>query len=146
VLARDTNVRAFLVSEVALEQAEAGCLADSESRALRREHDAGATRLIGSRLRRSNESGDLEVVSRCPPKRAPTIAEHTARRGSRRVGSTVASQSLEEEALTLAAVAHTRPRYGNYDELLMSGYECSEARAEIHDEVDRVLDRWRNPL
>lgn len=28
----------------------------------------------------------------------------------------------------------------------MSGYECSEARAEIHDEVDRVLDRWRNPL
>ena len=38
------------------------------------------------------------------------------------------------------------PRYGNYDELLISGYECSEARAEIHDEVDRVLDRWRNPL
>jgi hypothetical protein len=28
----------------------------------------------------------------------------------------------------------------------VSGYECSEARAEIHDEVDRVLDRWRNPL
>ncbi|MGB7844211.1 MAG: DUF2293 domain-containing protein [Candidatus Acidiferrum sp.] len=73
------------------------------------------------------------------------IPEHTARRGSRRVGSTVASQSLDEEALTLAAVAHTHPRC-NYDELLMSGYECSEARAEIHDEVDRVLDRWRNPL
>jgi len=29
-----------LVSEVALEQAEAGCLADSELRALRRERDA----------------------------------------------------------------------------------------------------------
>ncbi|PYT96731.1 MAG: hypothetical protein DMG38_22800 [Acidobacteria bacterium] len=28
----------------------------------------------------------------------------------------------------------------------MSGYERSEARAEIHDEVDRVLNRWRNPL
>ena len=28
----------------------------------------------------------------------------------------------------------------------MSGYECSEARAEIHDEIDRVLERWRNPL
>ena len=27
----------------------------------------------------------------------------------------------------------------------MSGYERSEARAEIHDEVDRVLDRWHNP-
>jgi len=28
----------------------------------------------------------------------------------------------------------------------MNGYERSEARAEIHDEVDRVLDQWRNPL
>jgi len=42
-------------------------------------------------------------------------------------------------------VAHIRHRYSNYDELLMSGYERSEARAEIHDEVDRVLDRWHNP-
>ena len=33
-------------------------------------------------------------------------------------------------------VAHIRHRYSNYDELLMSGYERSEARAEIHDEVD----------
>jgi hypothetical protein len=31
--------------------------------------------------------------------------------------------------------------YANYDEFLMTGYERSEARAEIHDEVDRVLDR-----
>jgi hypothetical protein len=79
--------------------------------------------------------------------KGPQLSQNiTARRGSRRVGSTVASQTLEEDALILAAVAHTRPRYGNYDELLISGYECSEARAEIHDEVDRVLDRWRNPL
>lgn len=49
----------ILVSEVALEQAEAGCLAGSESRAFCREHDAGATRLIGSRVRRSNDSGEL---------------------------------------------------------------------------------------
>jgi len=82
----------------------------------------------------------------CPPKVAQTIAEHTARRGSGRVGRTAAGQSLEEEALTLAVVAHIRHRHTNYDELLMSGYERSEARAEIHDEVDRVLDRWRNPL
>jgi len=57
----------------------------------------------------------------------------------------VGGQSLEEEALTLAVVAHIRHRYSNYDELLMSVYERSEARAEIHDEVDRVLDRWHNP-
>ena len=77
---------------------------------------------------------------------AQAIAEHTARRGSGRVGRTAACQSLEEEALALAVVAHIRHRHTNYDELLMSGYERSEARAEIDDEVDRVLDRWRNPL
>ena len=135
----------ILVSEVALEQAEAECLADSELRALRRERDAE---------RRAQYDRDLVAqmtreVSRlfpgCPPKEAQTIAEHTARRGSGRVGRTAAGQSLEEEALTLAVVAHIRHRYTNYDELLMSGNERSDARAEIHDEVERVLDRWRNP-
>jgi len=64
-----------------------------------------------------------------PPKGAQTIAEHTARRGSGRVGRASAGERLEEEALTLAVVAHIRPRFGNYDELLKSGYDCSEARA-----------------
>jgi len=136
----------ILVSEVALEQAEAKCLADSELRALRRGRDAE---------RRAQYDRDLVAqmtreISRlfpgCPPKVAQTVAEHTLRRSSGRVGRTAAGQSLEEEALTLAVVAHIRHRHTNYDELLMSGYERSEARAEIHDEVDRVLDRWRNPL
>lgn len=35
-------------------------------------------------------------------------------------------------------VAHIRPRYGNYHELLKSGYERSEAHAEIHDEVYKI--------
>jgi hypothetical protein len=136
----------ILVSEVALEQAEAECLADNELRALRRERDAE---------RRAQYDRDLVAhmtreISRlfpgCPLNVAQTIAEHTARRGSGRVGRTAAGQSLEQEALTLAAVAHIRHRYTNYDELLMSGYQRREARTEIHDEVDRVLARWRNPL
>ena len=135
----------ILVSEGALEQAEAECLADSELRTLRRERDAE---------RRAQYDRDLiaqmtREISRlfpgCPPKAAQTIAEHTARRGSGRVGRTAAGQSLEEEALNLAVVAYIHHRYTNYDELLMSGYERIEARAEIHDEVDRVLDQWRNP-
>lgn len=34
-------------------------------------------------------------------------------------------------------VAHIGHRHTNYDELLMSGYARSEARAEIHGELDR---------
>ncbi len=135
----------ILVSEVALEQAEAECLADSESRALRRERNA-ERRAQYDRDLVAQMTGEISrLFPGCPPKVAQTIAEHTACRGSGRVGRTAAGQSLEEEALTLAVVAHIRHCYTNYYELLMSGYERREARAEIHDEVDRVLDRWRNP-
>ena len=143
--ARRYERQGILVSEVALEQAEAGCLADSELRALRRERDA-ERRAQYDRDLVAQMTREISRLFRLSPQRAQTIAEHTARRGSGRVGRTAAGQSLEEEALTLAVVAHIRPRYGNYDELPMSGYERSEVRAEIHDEVDRVLDRWRNPL
>jgi len=135
----------ILVSEVALEQAEAECLADSESRALRRERNA-ERRAQYDRDLVAQMTGEISrLFPGCPAKVAQTIAEHTACRGSGRVGRTAAGQSLEEEALTLAVVAHIRHCYTNYYELLMSGYERREARAEIHDEVDRVLDRWRNP-
>ena len=64
-----------------------------------------------------------------PPKGAQTIAEHMARRGNGRVGCAAAGHWLKEEALTLAVVAHIRPRFCNYDELLKSGYDRSGARA-----------------
>src|SRR5256884_7249799 len=54
-------------------------------------------------LFRSQMTGEISrLFPGCPPKVAQTIAEHTARRGSGRVGRTAAGQSLEEEALTLA--------------------------------------------
>lgn len=81
----------------------------------------------------------------CPPKEARTIAEHSARWGSGRVGRTATGQSLEEGALTLTVVAHIRHRHTRYDQLLMRGYYCHEAHASIRDEVDRVLETWRHP-
>ncbi|HEV2493633.1 MAG TPA: DUF2293 domain-containing protein [Terriglobia bacterium] len=55
--------------------------------------------------------------------------------------SPVAGQALEEDALTAAVIAAIRHRHTNYDELFMTGCD----RAEVRDEVDRVLDRWRHP-
>jgi hypothetical protein len=48
-----------LVSEVALEQAEAGCLADNEWRALHREREAERRAQYDRDLVAQNDSGDL---------------------------------------------------------------------------------------
>jgi hypothetical protein len=87
----------------------------------------------------------LKLYPRCPPKEARTIAEHTARRGSGRVGRTSAGRSLEEAALTAAVIAHVRHRHTRYDQLLMRGYSRTDARDSIREDLDRVLESWRYP-
>jgi len=133
----------MLVEEHALEHAEQECLADEEARARRRERDA---------RRRAGE--DLELQARmseeivrlfpgCPPERAQSIARHAAVRGSGRVGRSAAGRALEPEALELAVAAAVRHEDTRYDELLMSGSERELARAEVRDEVARVVEGWR---
>lgn len=135
----------ILVSEAALARAEEECLADGEQRARRREQDE---------VRRAENDRDLimhmtSAISRlfpgCPPEEARTIAAHTARRGSGRVGRTFAGRALEESALTAAVVAAIRHRHTRYDELLMRGYSRTDARDSIHEAVDRVLESWCYP-
>jgi len=135
----------ILVSEAALAEAEEECLADSELRALRREHDAEGRAQHDRDLALKMTQEISRLFPGCPPKEARSIAEHSARRGSGRVGRTAAGQSLEESALTLAVVAHIRHRHTRYDQLLMRGYDRGEARASIRRDVDRVLETWRNP-
>ena len=134
-----------LVSEAALDQAEAECLADSEVRALRREQDAKRRAEQDQNLVADMAREMSRLFPGCPPAEARTIAAHTARRGSGRVGRTAAGRSLEEDALTLAVIAYIRHRHTRYDQLLMRGYYRDEARASIRHEVDRVLESWRNP-
>ena len=135
----------ILVEEAALERAEAECLADGEQRARRRERDE---------MRRAEDDRDFVVdmtdaISRlfpgCPPGEARTIAAHTARRGSGRLGRTSAGRGLETEALTAAVIAAIRHRHTRYDELLMNGYSRTDARDSIHKAVDRVIELWRHP-
>jgi hypothetical protein len=131
-----------LVEEVALEQAEQQCLADEDARMRRRERD---------RLRRA--AGDLELTAnvameitrlfpRCPAERAVAIAQHTALRGSRRVGRSAAGKSLDEKAITHAVVASVRHEDTDYDALLMSGVSREDARDRTRRAVDRVLAAW----
>jgi hypothetical protein len=133
----------ILVEEGALEQAEQECLADEEARARRRERDA---------QRRASE--DLELQARmaeeiarlfpgCPAERAQMIARHASVRGSGRVGRSAARRALQPQALELAVAAAVRHENTRYDELLMAGVERALARAQVRDEVARVLGGWR---
>lgn len=133
----------ILVEEQALEQAGQSCLADEDARARRREHEA--QRRAGEDLE-LYERMALEIIRRfpgCPGERARAIARHTAARGSGRVGRSSAGRALDESALELAVTAAVRHEDSRYDELLMAGMSREMARAEVRDEVARVLERWR---
>ena len=49
---------------------------------------------------------------------------------------------VEEQAVRLAVIAHVRHAETDYDALLAQGYERSEARAQVHDAVVRIMARW----
>ncbi len=132
----------ILVEEAALEQAEAQCLADEDARARRRERD---------RQRRADqdvafEARLAEAVVRlfpgCPTGRAEAIARHAAVRGSGRVGRSAAGRALDEQAVTLAAVASVRHQDTGYDELLMAGFPREVARERVRSDIDRILATW----
>lgn len=132
-----------LVEEEALAQAEKDCEADQHVRELRREYDAERRAQQDIVLAEHMQARLKELFPGCPGKDAIAIAQHTSKRGSGRVGRSEAGRNLDEEALTLAAVAYVRHHYSNYDELLMHGMERSLARHSVRNKIDGVLDKWR---
>ncbi len=133
----------ILVETTALEKAEQECYEDADARAsaraasaLRRKQDDRAfVAQVTARLR--------VLFPRCPQDETAAIAEHTAARGSGRVGRTAAGRRLEEQALTAAVTAAVRHRHTGYDSLLASGLDRNAAREEVFDRVQEVLASWR---
>ncbi len=81
----------------------------------------------------------------CPAGRENAIAEHACLKYSGRVGRSAAARDLEPEAIHLAVIAHIRHAETNYDRLLAEGYDRHDARAQVSGDIDRVLERWKNP-
>jgi hypothetical protein len=134
----------ILVERAALEKAERECVADADERA--------AARVRGAERRREQ---DRELVIQmvkqignlfpgCPSPEVMAIAEHTAARGSGRVGRSEGGRNLEERALTLAVAAAVRHNHTGYDELLASGVDRITARQRVADRVQDILVRWRS--
>ena len=126
----------------ALEQAEQECLADSEVRARRREREAERREELDSQYVDQFARRVCELFPGCPTERATAIAEHACLKYSGRVGRSAAAKSLDEAAVRLAVIAHIRHAETGYDEPLAQGYERREAREQVRDEIEHVLDQW----
>jgi len=133
----------LLVGREALAQAEQECAEDAPERAAARAR---------AELARQEEDRDFiaawtqKIVQQypgCPAAEARSIAQHTGLRRSGRVGRSAAGRELDTMAVDLAVIAHIRHTHTNYDELLMSGVERSDARIQIRNTIDRVLSEWR---
>src|SRR5882724_4484140 len=114
-----------------------------EEQALQKAREAGRRADEDEALARQMADGIRKLFPDCPAEEAEAIARHATLRSSGRVGRTAAAKEMEERPLVLAVVAAVRHRYTQYDELLMSGLERSEARAVVRGEVDRILAGWR---
>ena len=133
----------ILVESIALEKAERECVEDADERAAARAHGAERRREQDRELvvRMVKQIGNL--FPGCPPPEVVANAEHTAVRGSGRVGRSEAGRNLGERALTLAVVAAVRQTHTEYDKLLASGVDRAAARERITDEVEEILAAWR---
>jgi hypothetical protein len=133
----------ILVEEAALEKAELECVEDAYERAAVRARAAvqrvEEDRKLVARMIKLIE----QLFPGCPAAEAAAIAEHTAVRGSGRVGRSEAGRNLEDKALTLAVAAAVRHNHTPYDELLSSGVDRADARRQIADRVEDILAAWR---
>lgn len=132
----------ILVDESALARAEVECFADEEARQRRRLRDTQRREGLDERYLTHFAERIRALFPGCPPGREYVIAEHTCLKHSGRIGRSVAAKQLDEEAVRLAVAAHVRHVETNYDELLGAGWERSDARSNVIDEVERILDLW----
>jgi hypothetical protein len=132
-----------LVETSALEKADRECAEDADERAAGRAREAVRRREEDRKLvaRMAKQIGVL--FPGCPAHELATIAEHTAARGSGRVGRTEAGRNLEELALTAAVVAAVRHKHTEYDKLLERGMDRATARQTVGDKIEEVLAAWR---
>lgn len=133
----------LLVEQPALERAEAECLGDAQARAKRseRETERRAERDAVFVVRFAERI--QEMYPGCPPGRPTSIAEHACRKYSGRVGRSSAAKQLDSQAVQLAVAAHVRHCETRYDEFLARGCDRREARDRVRDELDHILQSWR---
>jgi hypothetical protein len=134
----------ILVEPAAVERAEEECTEDADERAAARARGAAQRRKEDRELTVAMAQRIASLYPGIPADEAAAIAEHTAARGSGRVGRTASGRSLEEEALSMAVAAAVRHRHTGYDKLLAGGMDRAEARQRVLGKVREILAGWRS--
>lgn len=134
----------LLVENEALERAEHECEADATQREIRRSRAALRRAELDNEYIQRFATRVREVYPHCPRGREAVIAEHACRKYSGRVGRSAEAKALHEQAVRLAVIAHVRHAETNYDDLLSSMVDRSDARAMVHDVVAKVLEQWES--
>jgi len=132
----------ILVTGDALDLAEQECLADHVVRTRRQQREAARRAELDQEYVRQFAAQVQDLFPHCPLGRVELIAEHACLKYSGRIGRSAAAKSLDENAVCLAVVAHIRHTETRYDELLAQGWDRQEARAEVNEQVCRVLVEW----
>ena len=136
----------LLVETAAIDKAEQECVEDAGDRAAARRKAAEVRRGQDRVLVAQMTSHLATLFPNCPSAERAAIAEHTAVRGSGRVGRTEAGRALQQDALTAAVVAAIRHRHTKYDLLLSNGMDRTEARQKVAATIDSILEAWREPI
>jgi hypothetical protein len=132
----------LLVEDCALERAERERKADELQRTIRRGQAAVRRAELDEEYIRRFAARVRDVYPYCPSERETIIAEHACRKYSGRVGRSAAAKELDERAVRLAVTAHVRHTETNYDDLISSMFERSDARAMVRDVVEEALQLW----
>jgi len=145
--ARKRNERqGVLVEESALAMARERCATDAVEREKACEKRRRRGLIADEDYRREFERRLLKLFPSCPAEEARTIAEHACRKHSGRVGRSAAAKEFAAKAIELAVRAHVRHVHTEYDDLMAQELDRFEARAEVRDGVERVLEKWRAPV
>ena len=139
---RQYERQGLLVEERALDLAEEECLADFEARERRKERAAARRAELDETFVDRFAARIREVFPRLVAGREQKIAEHACLKYSGRIGRSALGKKMDEHAVRLAVIAHIRHNETNYDELLGSGWERSDARGAVGARVDEILSRW----
>lgn len=134
-----------LIEEAALQKAEEECLADADLRARQRERAAERREFLDQSYITRFAEGIRQLYPNIPNNIESNIAEHACQKYSGRVGRSASAKAFDEEAITLAVVAHIRHVKTNYDMLLAQGYERFEAREMVRPEIEAILCAWKQP-
>ena len=133
----------ILVEEAALNRAEQECLADEEARSRRRQREEERRGEQDLEFQAELAAEIRRLFPGCPPGRDEAIAQHAGARRSGRIGRSAAGRAIDPVAISLAVVASVRHVDTPYDALLMSGVARADARAQVADQIETVLESWR---